>query len=424
MYGSEVTWRGQKSMSRTFQKNINRMARATLGVLPSTPVAFLQAEGGSIPAEARLDGRQEAFAIRLASKEEPADGLLRTATGLGSRLGGMIDGGGKGVVRRIEQVGCGRGLSFPGEIVIPAEYRGKRETKEAIEAAVARANDMETDTGTIWTDGSKLEDGRVGVGMAWFEDPEDGTNDTNEKTEIARRDYRTAGQRREGRSETYLGGLCTIRRNGGRRWRSDGFRLGGGQEAYDAEVAAIVYGLQLHGRDDRGRNYTIFTDSVAAMKRARGDAPGPGQEMAVRAIEIAERLVRQGNTVTIRWTPAHKGVEGNERADQVAKEAATFPPLRGTRGRFSLAFLKRRITDRTTTRWITDTTTKTKEKGRGGGAFEAPGRMARPRIRPLLRTTRKGVASRYFQLLSGHAMIAPFLRDKWGWTDTDRCWWC
>ena len=21
-------------------------------------------------------------------------------------------------------------------------------------------------------------------------------------------------------------------------------------------------------------------------------------------------------------------------------------------------------------------------------------------------------------------MIAPFLRDKWGWTDTDRCWWC
>jgi hypothetical protein len=21
-------------------------------------------------------------------------------------------------------------------------------------------------------------------------------------------------------------------------------------------------------------------------------------------------------------------------------------------------------------------------------------------------------------------MIAPFLKDRWGWTDTDRCWWC
>ena len=63
-------------------------------------------------------------------------------------------------------------------------------------------------------------------------------------------------------------------------------------------------------------------------------------------------------------------------------------------------------------------------KRRGGGAFEVPGRGSRLRIRPLLRTTRKKVASRYFQLLSGHAMIAPFLRDRWGWTDTDRCWWC
>ena len=74
-----------------------------------------------------------------------------------------------------------------------------------------------------------------------------------------------------------------------------------------------------------------------------------------------------------------------------------------------------------------DTATRVKERGgcKGGrGAFEKPRGGARPRIRPLLRTTRKSVAARYFQLLSGHAMIAPFLKDRWGWTDTDRCWWC
>ena len=34
------------------------------------------------------------------------------------------------------------------------------------------------------------------------------------------------------------------------------------------------------------------------------------------------------------------------------------------------------------------------------------------------------MAARFFQLLSGQALIAPFLRDRWGWIETDRCWWC
>ena len=29
-----------------------------------------------------------------------------------------------------------------------------------------------------------------------------------------------------------------------------------------------------------------------------------------------------------------------------------------------------------------------------------------------------------FKLLSGDAMIAPFLKEKWGWADSGRCWWC
>lgn len=90
MYGSEVAWRGQKGMCRTFQKSINRMSKATLGALPSTTVAFLQAEGRSVPVEARLNGRQEAFAIRLASRDGPQERLLNVRAGLGSRLRDMV----------------------------------------------------------------------------------------------------------------------------------------------------------------------------------------------------------------------------------------------------------------------------------------------------------------------------------------------
>ena len=101
------------------------------------------------------------------------------------------------------------------------------------------------------------------------------------------------------------------------------------------------------------------------MRRITGDAPGPGQDMAIRAIEIAERIVQSGCTVTVRWTPAHKGVEGNERADQAAKEAAGLPPLRETRGRFSLAYLGREVSERTTRRWMEDTRARMNRSGRG-----------------------------------------------------------
>ena len=83
--------------------------------------------------------------------------------------------------------------------------------------------------------------------------------------------------------------------------------------------------------------------------------PGPGQDLAVRAIEVAEHTVQRGNSITIRWTPAHRGVEGNERADRAAREAAELPPLRTTRNRSSLAYLRRGTTERMNRRWVEST---------------------------------------------------------------------
>ena len=46
----------------------------------------------------------------------------------------------------------------------------------------------------------------------------------------------------------------------------------------------------------------------------------------------------------------------------------------------------------------------------------------KPRIpRPLQRAP-KGLASLFFQIASGHAMIAPFLKEKFGWVESDSCW--
>ena len=130
--------------------------------------------------------------------------------------------------------------------------------------------------------------------------------------------------------------------------------------------------------------------------------------------------------MTIRWTPAHRGVEGNERADQMAKEAATLPPLWTTKGRYSLAFLSRKVSEGVGSQWVSDTRARAGcgDRGPGRGAYTLPHHGARPGIRPALRGARKSVAARFYQLMSGHVMIAPFLRDRWGWIDTDKCWWC
>ena len=42
----------------------------------------------------------------------------------------------------------------------------------------------------------------------------------------------------------------------------------------------------------------------------------------------------------------------------------------------------------------------------------------------LLRRTPKHIVNRYYQLLSGHAAIGTYLKDKIRRIDNDRCWWC
>jgi len=68
--------------------------------------------------------------------------------------------------------------------------------------------------------------------------------------------------------------------------------------------------------------------------------PGPGQQYALQARKhIATlRRARPGIVIEIRWCPAHKGVAGNEKADDWAKIAAEEPDARGVEW---LSFLDR-----------------------------------------------------------------------------------
>ena len=117
---------------------------------------------------------------------------------------------------------------------------------------------------------------------------------------------------------------------------------------------AIYQALRLSGaRNGSSTAYTVFSDSTAAISGAQTDRAGPGQAFARSIIEIGERLAAHGCSVTLRWTPAHRGVEGSEVADGYAKVAAENTGD-ATDRRCQLAHLTRRTTETRTqaTNWI------------------------------------------------------------------------
>jgi len=104
--------------------------------------------------------------------------------------------------------------------------------------------------------------------------------------------------------------------------------MGYNQEAHDAERAALVRALEVVSRRKTvPERVTIFSDAQAAIRRMASDGPGPEQQYALQARKhiAALRRARPGIVIEIRWCPAHKGIAGNEKADEWAKMAAAEP---------------------------------------------------------------------------------------------------
>jgi ribonuclease HI len=158
---------------------------------------------------------------------------------------------------------------------------------------------------TIFTDGSRLDSGATGFAVAW---------------------------------------------QNGLSWVGIKTHMGKNQEAYDAECAALARALETAAkRQTVLARVTIFTDAQAAIRRMASEEPGLGQKYAILARKhiTALRSTRLDITIGIRWCPAHKGVPGNEKADEWAKLAAENPDAHGVEPLpRSLTHLKREISEK------------------------------------------------------------------------------
>jgi ribonuclease HI len=230
--------------------------------------------------------------------------------------------------------------------------------EEALEAAQRAQPGL-----ALWSDGSRLENGRVGAGVAW--------------------------------------------QNPDGAWKTHEVPMGVGKEVFDAELMGASTALCLALRiRDRGP-VTVLLDSKAAIARLQHLAVGPGQGLAIQAHKAAQTLTTRGRQVTIQWVPSHRGIDGNEKADQAAKRAATRTP-RGGLEELSIAY-----TNRTRTEVIKAAKHQWLAKALGRRTL---GAQREYRIRPgwkqdpTVAAAPKKLASRYYQLKTDHAAIGPYLR--------------
>ena len=148
-------------------------------------------------------------------------------------------------MRPVEGYQSERGQTCPH---VPFQGRVFVERKED---ALRTAHEWQDLSGTVWTDGSKLESGRVGAAVAFWERG---------------------------------------------RWARRGTYLGTKKEVSDAEVFTILPAVRLLSeRDEAGQSYTIFSDSQAAIARIQHDRCGPALALAKTALATVEELHKRCN---------------------------------------------------------------------------------------------------------------------------------
>jgi hypothetical protein len=184
------------------------------------------------------------------------------------------------------------------------------------------------------------------------------------------------------------------------------------------KMAELV--VQWHGKKQMGTGRDIRRTWALIKKCSM-----PNWKLLARQCEVLHKETRPTGTppssVTVRQLFTDAVMTDQGQANAMAKRAAKEPPenmySRWNTRIASLAYLTRKTTEtrtKATKEWIKSRMAKSK-------ASIPRKRMG---LRKNLHHEKKEVISQFYQLLSGHAIIAPYLKEKLRKLEIDTCWWC
>jgi ribonuclease HI len=104
---------------------------------------------------------------------------------------------------------------------------------------------------------------------------------------------------------------------------------GNASSSYEGELHALRMGLRMiRDRGPSRQTIRIYTDSKSVIThlRAVGLRYRPEDDTIKECAHLLARLV-ETNQVAIHWIPGHHGIENNEAADCLAKQALLLPPV-------------------------------------------------------------------------------------------------
>jgi ribonuclease HI len=190
------------------------------------------------------------------------------------------------------------------------------------------------------------------------------------------------------------------------------------------ELIAILYAAHV-ARDDQAeknrqgtpldRTYTIISDCKSALQAIANPTNRSGQQIILSILRETEHAKKTlGLHLRLQWVPGHRGVIGNEKADQLAKEAVR---LNRNHEFGNLASHQKRENKEGMLRdWKTEWQTTTK----GNHLRQIDSGLPAGHTRRLYGSLPRQRANLLAQLRTGHSWLATYGNDK-GFTDSDRC---
>ena len=189
--------------------------------------------------------------------------------------------------------------------------------------------------------------------------------------------------------------------------------LGGHAEVFDAEMAALAIGATKADEFIQTTpiitHIVFFTDNAAATSAIIDPKPNTSQYFAVKFHQTIRPLLdaHENLTITIAWCPSHCGIPGNERADQLAKEATELGrqiPFKVTHSN-----AKRRAKSATLKLWRIEWKNTTKSGRYAIANRLEPSLTPTPHFKNL--KDKREVFGRVTQCRTGHAYTGEFRRS-------------